>query len=133
MDRHCHGGRGCHHGNWSPVQAVLHQQGRAAVALPFSPLWLRPSAVLQMRGTLRGPSRDMSSVPGQVAVRRRLEPLEVVLLLRLAFIPVRNMGSKGQILEPACCIVSEGFHHLPEIKFAILQFIFNKTQKVPED
>lgn len=116
MDRHRHGGRGCHHGNWPPIQAVLHQHGRAAVALPFSPLWLRPSAVLQMVRTLRGPSRDMSSVPGEVVVWRCLEPLGVVLLLRLAFIPVYNLRSKGQILESACCVVSEGFHHLREIK-----------------
>lgn len=126
MDSHRHRGRGCHRGNRSPVKAVLHKQSRAAKALLGSPLWLRPSAVLQMGGALRGPSRDVSSVPGQVSVWK---PLEVVLLLLLGFIPACNLGSKGKTMECACCIVLEGFHHLQEIKCDSLPFKFNRTQK----
>lgn len=129
MDSHRHRGRGCHRGNRSPVKAVLHKQSRAAVALLGSPLWLRPSAVLQMGGALRGPSRDVSSVPGQVLFWWHIGPLEVVLLLLLGFIPACHLGSKGKTVECACCIVLEGFHHLQEMKCDILPFKFNRTQK----
>ena len=50
--------------------------------------------------------------------------------LWLAFFPVCNLGSKGQILESACCVVSECFHHLEEIKYTI--YIQQNTEKRQE-
>lgn len=64
MHGHCHGGGGCYHGNRPSSGALLRRQGGAAIAIawPFSPVWLRPSAVLQPGAALTSPPREVSSV-----------------------------------------------------------------------
>lgn len=94
MHGHRHGGRGRDHRDRTPRGALLRGQGGAAVALPFSPVGLRPSAVLQPGAALQSSPGEGCAVPGQVLPLLRLEPWGDLLLLLLAPVPARNLGAE---------------------------------------
>lgn len=92
MHRHSHGGCGCNHSNRPPSGALLCWQGRAAMAWPFSPVWLRPSAALQPGAALKSSPCKVGSFAGGVWLS--LQSLLVVLLLPLASVPAWKLGAK---------------------------------------